>query len=161
MKFKFSECCTLDSKLIRYPMASEWLCAMQFTSIKWRRCKSLALCHRSPMMFVQWWNLPWIVIGKLQVSVSRSLEYLPALIVTRRSFSEISEKQNFFMKKLVCWKKNCTVLARWVRRVEQGMIVALAAKAMLNHSFTANDLMHGGWYTEIRNIFVLAKEVYN
>ena len=33
------------------------------------------------------------------------------------------------------------MLARWVRRVEQGMIVALAAKAMQNHSFTANDLM--------------------
>ena len=42
-------------------------------------------------------NSDWKVTG---FSVTYSLEYLPALIVTRRSFSETSEKQN--LKRLVC-----------------------------------------------------------
>ena len=64
------------------------------------------------------------MIGKSQVSVSRSLEYVLALIVTRRSLSETSEKQNLFMKRLVCLKKIVWCWLVRVRRLEQGMILA-------------------------------------
>ena len=46
------------------------------------------------------------------------------------------------MKRLVCYKKLYGAGSVGPKSgIKQGMIVALAAKAMQNHSFTANDLM--------------------
>ena len=79
------------------------------------------------------------MIGKLQVSVLRSLAYVLALIVTRRSLPETSEEQNLFMKRLVCSTKLYgagSVGPESGTRNDCGF-----SRNNQNHSFTANDLM--------------------
>ena len=145
MKFKFSECCTLDSKLMM--SYGKWLSAIQFTSIRRRRCKSLALYHRSPMV-VQWRKKTGIVIGKLQVSVLRSLEYVLALIVNCYPPEFLGDiwKAKPLHKEISLFKKKLygagSVGPESGTRNDCGFI-----RKSQNHYFTTNYLMHGAWMT--------------